>query len=246
MPRILIDLTHNESFDHIKGEIFDIDFVFEFVQYGDPFPSLTELKRYDLIIIGEIIPADNHHDHLFLENELLNIKRYVRNYGGRLLITSSSGGDFDYKRELGSLRALSSITGVKRFRWGELFNSLPKNYYLEPENLIFNSLSDHEIFDGVNKLLFADCTLLEATSSENTEELLLTNNKTHFRFFSNERVISAENLPVIISKTIEGNEKIGKVLTIGSTLFMTDHKIYGLNAFDNKKFFMNIINWLLI
>ena len=80
MPRILIDLTHNESFDHIKGEIFDIDFIFEFVHYGDPFPSLTELKRYDMIIIGEIIPADNHCDHLFLENELLNIKR--RRVGG--------------------------------------------------------------------------------------------------------------------------------------------------------------------
>ncbi len=242
MPRILIDLTHNEQYNHIPDNIFEVEYIFEFINPGDPFPTFSELIRYDLLIIGEIIPSKNQKDHLFHENEIRAIKKYF-NEGGRLLITTSSGGDFDYKRSNGSLRALSLKTGVKRFWWGELFNNEKNNYYKTPENLIFKQFPSHEIFNGVEKLIFADCTFLEPTESPTTEQILYTTENTHFRYFIDEDEDIIGKVPIIISNIEEkGNNKC---LTIGSTLFMTKNKEFGIKIADNGKFFNNLINWLI-
>ena len=142
--QILIDLCHNENYRKIPNELFDLDYLFQFTNPSGSFPNFDELKQYDILIIGEIIPAKDKKDHLFFENEIQTIKKYVKN-GGNLLITTSSGGDFDYLRGEGSLRAFSKLTGVKRLWWGELFNQAEGKYIESFKELYSRKPTDPEL-----------------------------------------------------------------------------------------------------
>ena len=241
MPvHILIDLSHNENYMKIPDGIFDLEFIFSYVNRGEPFPTFHELTKYNIIIIGDIIPAKNGMDHLFNQEEVRNIKKYVRN-GGSLLISSSSGGDFNYKRELGSLRAFSSVSGVDRLWWGELFSKIEGNYVNQAENLVFRNFPEHEIFNDIQKIILADCTFMDTKDRDDVHELLYCYKNTWFRYFEDDFVEKIGSVPIIVTK--ESDE--GKTLVIGSTLFMTDDKNFGISKEDNGKFLKNIVEWLL-
>lgn len=244
--QILIDLSHNESYRKIPNDLFDLDYLFQFTNPSGSFPNFDELIQYDILIIGEIIPAKEKKDHLFFKEEIRTIKKYVQN-GGNLLISTSSGGDFDYLRTEGSLRALYKITGIKRFWWGELFNKEEGKYVGAHENIVFSKFPSHKIFNGVQKLILADCTFLEVDEElEDPEDaevkiLLECEPDSFFRYYTDDFVEKIGKEPVItLKKTDEG-----KCLTIGSTLFMTDDEKYGIGAENNGIFFKNIIQFLL-
>ena len=169
------------------------------------------------------------------------ITKYIE-AGGSLLLTTSSGGDFNYGRDKGSIRNLSRITGVRKYWWGELFTNNKKMFLKTPEDLILNKFEDHPIFNGINKLLLSDCTFLK--TSENMPELFVLNTEDniYYRDFNDYEEIEIEPSPIIV---INGNAGRGRVISIGSTFFMTDHPQYGVEIFDNKKFFKNIVSWLL-
>lgn len=241
--QILIDLSHNESYRKIPNDLFDLDYLFQFTNPSGSFPNFDELIQYDILIIGEIIPANNKKDHLFFKEEIRTIKKYVQN-GGNLLITTSSGGDFDYLRTEGSLRALYKITGIKRFWWGELLNTKVGKYVGSHENIVFTKFPSHKIFNGVQKLILADCTFLEFEEDledSKVETLLECEPDSFFRYYTDDFVekIGKESV-ITLKKTDEG-----KCLTIGSTLFMTDDEKYGIGAENNEIFFKNIIQFLL-
>jgi hypothetical protein len=240
LRRILIDLSHNEAYQRIPQNVFDIDYIFDFTQRGGSFPQYQELKKYDVVLIGEILPADNQHDHLFREEEIHSIRRYVKE-GGRLLLTSSSGGDFNYEGSRGSIRSISAISAVKRFYWGELFNHEGPKYYDTQENLILTEFPNHPLFKNVNKLIFADSTFLEPTNHEGSEVLLRSPENTKFRSFENDKVRLVGKVPLVITNSFEN----GKSVTISNTFFMTPDAKYGIVLADNKVFFQNIIEWLL-
>ena len=238
--RILIDLTHNESYRKIPAGIFDLDYIFQFTNPSGSFPGFDELKQYDILLIGEILPAKDKKDHLFFNEEIQTIKKYVQN-GGNLLITTSSGGDFDYLRNEGSLRAFYKITGVKRFWWGELFNREEGKYIGSYENIVFSEFPTHRIFNGVQKLILTDCTFLETDEDSEVGILLDCEPDSLFRYYSDDFVEKIGKEALITLKETDG----GKCLTIGSTLFMTDDEKYGIGAESNGIFFKNIIEFLL-
>lgn len=238
--RILIDLSHNESYRKIPAGLFDLDYLFQFTNPSGSFPSFDELKQYDLLLIGDIIPAKDRKDHLFFNEEIQTIKKYVQN-GGNLLITTSSGGDFDYLRSEGSLRAFYKLTGVKRFWWGELFNQEEGKYIGSPENIVFTKFPPHRIFNGVQKLILADSSFLETYEDSEVEILLYCEPDSLFRYYSDDFAEKIGKEPVIILKETDG----GKSLTIASSLFMTEDEKYGIGAESNGIFFKNIIEFLL-
>ncbi|TFG19657.1 MAG: hypothetical protein EU530_05535 [Promethearchaeota archaeon] len=208
-------------------------------------PEYETLREYDLLIMGEIIPAKNEMDHLFLKTEITIIKSYVKN-GGNLLISTSSGGDFDYEREdddiedYGSIRALSPITGVKRYWWGEVFHPSKKKHLTNPEDLLFSRFPDHPIFEGINQILLADTTFLEPSTVFTPKILFTTLPGTMFRYFVDDTEECVDDVPLITYRKLG----TGSSLVIGSTLFMSPHQKYGTPRFNNAKFFLNIINWL--
>ena len=183
MPRILVDLSHNERYSQIPKNVFDFTFTFEFLYSGMQFPDITSLREYDMVIIGDIIPAKNEKDHLFLNSEIELLKEYVKQ-GGKLLISSSSGGDQDYLgqdediEDYRSIRALSMISGVKRYWWGEVFHEDLHPEDLEPEDLDFTSFPNHPIFQNVLRILLSDTTFLEPSNVFPTEILFSTQPKT--------------------------------------------------------------------
>jgi len=246
MARILVDLSHNERFTQIPGEIFGSDHSFEFLYPGMQFPLYHTLRDYDLILMGEILPSENEIDHLFLKTEIDLLKQYVKN-GGKLLLSTSSGGDFEYEREdedieeYGSIRALNSITGIKRYWWGELFHPVKGLHYRSPENLVITQFPPHPIFNGVSRIMLADATFLEPSTSYKPEIVLTTQPGTKFRYYVDESEELVDIVPIITYR------KIGKgaCMVIGSTLFMSKHQKFGSFIYDNSKFFFNIINWLV-
>lgn len=240
MPRILVDLIHNESYKKIPDSLFSLDYIFDFLNISDPFPLFSNLKKYDLLIIGEIIPSKNQKDHLFLKAELNTMRKYVYN-GGKILLTTSSGGDFDYSRTQGSMRALYKVTGVKRFYWGELYCKSANDYYLSPENLVFTEFPNHPIFSNIKKIVLADTTFFELDKDSEVQSILKTKKNMYFNYYADDFKDKMENESIIVANTFGD----GKSLTIGSTLFMTNHEKYGIHLADNGKFFKNIIDWLI-
>jgi hypothetical protein len=245
MVRILVDTSHNERYIQIPHGIFDYEYSFEFLYPGMNFPTYNYLREYDMVIIGEIIPAHNEMDHLFLKTEISLLKKFVKE-GGKLFITSSSGGDFEYEREdediedYASIRALSPITGIKRYWWGELFHPTQHSKKNSPEDLIFTEFPDHPIFEGVSEIMLADSTFLEPSSVHTPEILFFTQQGTKFRYYIDDSEEVVDRVPLISYRKLGA----GASLVIGSTLFMSNHKNYGINQVDNAKFFFNIINWL--
>ena len=243
MRKILVDLSHNETYQRVPQKIFDIDYIFDFTQRGGFLPEFSQLKQYDLIIIGEILPADNQRDHLFRAEEIQSLRRFVKG-GGNLLITSSSGGDFNYDGSQGSLRALSALTGVKQFFWGELFNKELGCYYETPENLILTDFPNHPIFKNINRLIFADSTYLKVATNETNEKckmLLECPEHTIFRSFETEKIRKVGKVPLIVMNSYEE----GKTISIANTYFMTPDSKYGIGLADNQQFMKNIIEWLV-
>jgi hypothetical protein len=245
MARILVDTSHNERFTQIPHGIFDYEFTFEFLYPGMNFPLYKYLREYDMIIIGEIIPAKNELDHLFLKTEVSLLKKYVKQ-GGKLLVTSSSGGDFEYVREnedledYVSIRALSPITGIKRYWWGELFHPTYHRENYASEDLIFTKFSDHPIFNGISEIMLSDSTFLEPSAVHPPEILFSSNQGTKFRYYIDDSEEVVGKVPLISYRKLGA----GASIVIGSTLFMSNHKKYGVTQFDNAKFLFNIIKWL--
>ncbi|MHA1819512.1 MAG: hypothetical protein ACTSU2_03750 [Promethearchaeota archaeon] len=268
MPKILLDLSHNEEIKKIPGSLFEsdeeYDLIFETINIGDQFPDIHYLKRFDLLILADIIPASNQRDHLFTKQELKTIYSFVLRHSGKVLLTTSSGGDSNYSREQGSIRALSQITGVRKFPWGELFTRIKDRYLVYDNDLIFPSdlikpAKDHPIFDKINKLLLTESTYLQIVKNPkigSVRVLLETPDSTYFRDFSNEKIYKAFNVPLIVEKSFDeekytpnvgyyaGGNRGARVLTIGSSFFMSEDKRYGISAFDNGQFLKNIIKYL--
>ena len=246
MPRILVDLSHNERYSQIPSGIFDLNFTFEFLYPGMQFPELPILRDYDLIIMGEIIPAQNGMDHLFLSVEIELLKSYVKQ-GGKLLLTTSSGGDQDYKgqdediEDYRSFRALNPITGVKRYWWGEVFHPSKYMEYMGPEDLMFTEFSSHPIFNGISQILLSDNTFLEPSTVFPSEVLLNTLPGTMFRYFVDDSEELIDEVPLIIYRKFG----LGASVVISSTLFMSTHEFFGSTQLDNAKLLLNIVNWLL-
>lgn len=246
MAHILVDLSHNERFTQIPSGIFNAEYDFEFLYPGMQFPELRILQEYDLIIIGEIIPAENGKDHLFLDSEINLLKNYVK-YGGKLLITTSSGGDQDYKaqdediEDYKSFRALSPISGVKRYWWGEVLHPTEHVEYMGPEDIVFTRFPNHPIFHGIKKILFSDTTFLEPSTVHTAEVVLTTRPGTIFRYFVDDSEEIIDEVPLITYRKFGS----GSCLVIGTTLFMSTHEHFGSSQFDNAKFFHNIIEWLI-
>ena len=245
MVKILIDNTHNEEFKFVPNIIFqenllDIDYAFEVIYFGNQFPDYYYLKKFDLLIIGNILPASNQKDHLFLREEIKTLMNYVYN-GGNLLITSGAGGDFNYKKKMNSIRALVQFTGIKRFWWGELFNTKPNCFYKENESLLFTSFQSHPIFSNISKIILTDCTFFEINQSKNLQVLLKTPKGTCFRYYKDYSEYIVDEVPIITLNKY-GN---GKILCIANTYFMLDDKKYGIYLADNKILFSNIVKYLI-
>ncbi|MHA1339758.1 MAG: hypothetical protein ACTSRZ_09740 [Promethearchaeota archaeon] len=247
MPLILIDNSHNEEFRSVPKVVFDeelldMDYAFDIIHRGDQFPDYHQLKKYSVLILGNILPAPNQKDHLFSKDEIKTIKKFVYN-GGNLLITTSAGGDFKYPKSKGSLRVLVSINSVKIYWWGELFHEDPNYYYKEAECLVFNKFPPHPIFNNISKLIFTDCTFFEIDEEiEPSPEILLkTTKNTAFRYYKDYSEYIVDSVPIIILRKFG----LGKSISIGSTYFMLDDKKYGIYLADNKIFFANLIKYLV-
>ena len=246
MPRILVDLSHNERYKQIPKGIFDFEYNFEFLYPGMHFPVYDLLCNYDLIILGEIIPAQNVTDHLFLDSELGVLKQDVKD-GGKLLITTSSGGDFDYEREdediedYKSIRALSVVSGVKRYWWGELFHPIKKMHYKNPEDLLITHFPPHPIFSGITRIMLSDTTFLEPSTVYIPQTILTSEEGSMFRYFVDDSEELVDEVPLITYYELGR----GGCMVIGSTLFMSKQVEFGCSIENNSKFFSNIIHWLL-
>jgi hypothetical protein len=228
MPdRILPDINLVYSFTDSAGNLFDLEY----------------MKQFSLIILGHPIPNKNLQDRLFIPEEIVNIKKYVKE-GGSLLVISGSRGDYDFPFELGSLRSLYQLTGVVKYKYGILMNSNPTHFNTKKYNIQYTT-NDYQSHIG-KKLLEDPIILSKATycqiySEKPPKTILTTPPDTLFHSYEKETNQKIVSKPVVVAN-VYGE---GRVITTGCSQLFTDDPECGMYIAGNREFVQILFSWLL-
>jgi len=232
--RILVDLTHNEEIESLPDFIFPEDYEFDELDEG---PITAEiLDDYDLIVIGNPQMEENKKEFFFTKEEIIDLKKYIAR-GAGLLVTSSSGGDRDLKRSLGSIRVLFTLTGVTRFWNGVLLND--EHSVIDSQNLLIEHFPKHWITRGIKNIVLSQATFLDLT--ETAKEIVITDDSTNFKYFSDNSIDNVGRVPVVAC----AEYMRGRTVTLGCSNIFFEDPDWGIEVKENKKFLRNVFSWLL-
>ncbi len=237
-PTLLFDLAHNEMLN-IESEDFS-DFLellhslgFK-VKTNDNNNLIKKVfQNIDVLILGN--PIDDY----FSSIEINNIIDFVRS-GGRLLITSEYGSDYLQKTNL------NDITG--KYFGIFLQKNIVKEYNKINQNcssiLRIQNFQKHLITKQLRELVIGGTSSL--LLNKNSKPLFFSNNSwTETYNNSTEQWFrdSKEEQSQILAAYSEYGR--GKVVVLCDIDIFSNNQNIGLNQLDNRKFILNLFNWLI-
>ena len=238
-----LDYSHNNfltlespSYNEFTQFFFTSGYKLGKIQAG--FNSLEDLKKYRVIFLST--PKNVK----LKQGEIEIIKKYVRN-GGNLLCISSSGGDATNKTNL------NELTRNFGFEFGsdEIYDSF--NYINLQKRPIINRFKHHMITEQISKIVFSSaCStqILEFPENEKNIKIdwLLESGLNGWRKRYDGEDWIEEDCPktplLVVSEYYKGKIVGFGNLSIFSSLGARD---YGFSAFDNEILISNIFNFLI-
>lgn len=234
---ILFDLAHNEMLNIEENEFSEF---LAFLQLSNvkilknKNRDLTRdvLQNADILVIGN--PINNY----FSNVEIKHIVNYVRK-GGNLLLISEYGADSLQKTNLNDLSG-------KHF--GIFFKkNIVKEHHESNTNcssmLHVHEFQEHEITRQIREVIIGGtCSFY---INKNTKPLIKSNDFTWTEIYNdstNQWMKEEEKGQIIAAYTKFGR---GKVIALGDIDIFTNDPNSGLNKLDNRKFILNILNWLI-
>ncbi len=196
--------------------------------------SITKeiLEDIDLLILGNPI------DDFFSSLEIKHVVDHVRN-GGGLLLLSEYGADYLQKTNLNDISGKFGIFFEKN-----IIKEMNSNNQNCTSILHIQDFEKHQITKNLRELIIGGaCSLF---LSKGVKPLLQSNDKSVwseiYNNTSEEWTKDQENQQIVAAYTEFGQ---GKVVAIGDIDIFTSNSRMGINTFDNRKFLLNIINWLI-
>lgn len=234
--KILVDISHNEQVESFPDAFNEDDFIIEFINKNEGPLTYDMLEDFDVLILGNIQHSKNNRDDKFTPEELRTIKEFVGK-GGGLLVTTGAGGDRDISIKQGSIRVLYKLTGVKKY-WNGVILYPKRNSIIDNVNLKIDTIFQHPITDGINRLILGNCTFFSIT--EDAEDIITTSEKASYEYFDLKEIDEIGQVPIcVVSEFFNG-----RVVTLGSSSFFLEDNEIGIDIEDNRKFLDNIIRWL--
>ena len=237
-PTLLFDLAHNEMLN-IESEDFS-DFLELLHSLGFKVKTNDNNNLINKVFQNiEVLILGNPIDDYFSSIEIKNIIDFVRS-GGRLLIISEYGGDYVQKTNL------SDIAG--KYFGIFLQKNIVKEYNKINENcssiLHIQNFQSHKITRQLRELVIGGtCSLL---LNKNSKPLFFSNNSwTEIYNHSSEQWLrdsKEEQRQTLAAYSEYGRGKV--VVLCDIDIFSNDQNI-GLNRLDNRKFILNLFNWLI-
>jgi len=231
----LFDDSHNEMLSYEDEEFFEFKDIllknnFFLKQCEKPVLFEDDLTDVDIMVIGNPI------NEYFTKVEIELILSYVRS-GGSLLIIGEFGGDFVQKTNLNDLS--------KNF--GILFeNTITKQNNSVPSdniNLIY-SFNKHKITHNVSNLMIGGACTLKITDP--ALPLCFAPKDSWIELYNDGlkdwKKEKTDKELIVSACSLFGQ---GKVFAIGDIDLFSNNEKFGIHEMDNRKFVINIINWLL-
>jgi uncharacterized membrane protein len=240
--KILIDASHNERVKKFPEKIFKkSEFLFDFTSGADILANADELKKYDVIVLGDPKPKTKN-ERLFTAEEISAIKKYVKE-GGRLLITSGARGDYALAETLGSLRAFYGISGVVQYHYAVLYHSAPECNFESKMCLTIPNIPKHAIFSNFSnddRLIFGKSTYLTLHPDSKAKVILTAPKGSKSHSYRNKEKKAVDDAALmVVNKYHEG-----KVMAVASSDFLNFEDITPQEQKSNEKLLKGILSWL--
>lgn len=231
---ILFDNSHGNLFTFEDVDLLEFKSLLESLGYNildnlENTMSLQDLINVKILIIG--VPTSE-----LSKVEIQRVKDFVRN-GGALLLVQSHGGDHLQNT---NLNELASSFGMK-FENVVLKSNVNAGVPTLP---IINVTSKNSLMKGIRKLVFGGACCLSTMKS--VTALVETSSECFFEGYNSEsqewEQLERPDFTMPISAI--NNYGLGKVAAICSLDMFSSNNQFGLDSLDNKKFLINIFNWL--
>ncbi|MBD3187773.1 hypothetical protein GF325_13135 [Candidatus Bathyarchaeota archaeon] len=198
--------------------------------------TMSKLSDYNILIIGN--PKENY----FSDDEINDIKNFVYQGGGLLLI-NDQGGDPTNKNNLSKL---GSIFGIS-FGTNILINDNAQSE--DDEQLITTgNFLNHFIMRGIEKIAFKSTCALQLVEGDPKAEVNAVVHSglgtSEISWNGNAWTESRKEKYTLVAVSKFG---AGKVVALGTTRILSSliNKKHGILAEDNAKFLSNIFAWLV-
>lgn len=218
---IAFDIAHNprgrieQNYISFKNVLTSNQFVCE--EFFEPLITQASLEPYDILVF--VCPDFSE---ISLQ-ERMEIKTWISEDGGGLLLISHAGGDKGRKSNLSELSE----------QFGVLFENnqvLDQESNIGWENLpiITNLSRQHPILEGIDEICYrAGCSL---STTEDKDAIILSN-----------KTSEPPHTPLLTASQLDE----GKIVCIGSYEMFRDDTKGGFQYFSHSKLCLNIFNWLL-
>ena len=235
---ILFDLVHNEILNIEEKEFSQFLSLLERLSVKikkNETKDLTAkvLNNVDILVIGN--PVDEYFSNL----EIRDIADFVRE-GGGLLLVSEYGSDFLQKTNLNDIS-------------GKYFGMYFEKNIIKENNKVNNNctsllsvqnFSNHKVLEHVRDLIIGgSCSIV----LQKTARSLVDSNETAwievYNPTTNQWIKNVEIKRRVIAATSEYGR--GKIVSVGDMDIFTNDENFGLNKLDNRRFILNILNWLI-
>lgn len=234
---LLFDLIHNEMLNISEDDFSEFSNLLKRLNVkirNNDAKDISKkiLRDVDILVIGNPI------NEYFSNIEIKEILHFVRN-GGGLLLLSEYGGDYIQRTNLDDIS--------KNF--GVLFN---KNIIKERNELNKNCSSvlsiqeiiEHSITHQVRELIIGgSCSLVLNKFSRPLARCNRESWSESFQAHSNNWIHDETEEAHVLSACSEYGK--GKVVAMGDVDIFTNDENIGLNRLDNRKFVLNVLNWLI-
>jgi len=237
---VCIESSHNEQvqIEAVQyGEFLDklVDMSFKMGVIKQSPLTVQKLSDYNVVIIGS--PKER----VFSPAEIEEIKQYVYN-GGGLLLLSDQGGDAANQNNLSDLAGLFGI----KFSTNILVDKDAKSE--EDEQLVMvTDFLNHFVMRGIEKVALKSPCSLQITEQPGVETNVVASSPAstvEVIWSGSSWVETGAKKHALIAVAKFG---AGKVVAIGTTRVLSTllNKKHGFKAVDNEKLIVNILAWLV-
>ncbi|MBN2154355.1 MAG: hypothetical protein JW839_23065 [Candidatus Lokiarchaeota archaeon] len=237
---VCIESSHNEvvqieavQYGEFLDKLVEMSFKMGVIKHAPL--TVQKVSDYNVIVVG------NPKDATFSQAEIADLKQYVYN-GGGLLLLNDQGGDPANKNNLSELAGHFGI----RFNTNILVDKNARSE--EDEQLIMiGDFLNHFVMRGIERIaLKSPCSLeVYETTGVEVNAVAFSPPGTHEVTWSGQQwVETGAKKHVMVAVAKYG---AGKVVAIGTTRVLSTllNKKHGFKAVDNEKFIVNILAWLV-